>query len=120
MAFTVGALFVLIDLIAAAFAYDPFATLALVVIAVVAIAAASARSIKYTVLAKPRESARELVSAARGVQRARMRRKYDSQPEPGVPDAKPIGLHSTRDFKFEPPQAEAPSPDGLAAAPPQA
>ena len=99
MAFTVGALFVLVDLIAVSFAYDPFATLVLVLLAFSAIAAASFKAIRFTVIAKPRETARELVHAARGVQSARMRRKYDEVPEEH-PSGAPVGLHSVHEFEY--------------------
>lgn len=99
MAFTVGALFVLVDLIAVSFAYDPFATLILVLLAFAAIVAASFRAIRFTAIAKPRETARELVHAARGVQSARMRRKYDDVPEEH-PLGAPVALHSVREFEY--------------------
>jgi hypothetical protein len=100
MAFTVGALFVLVDLIAVSFAYDPFETLVLVFLAFAAIAIASRHSTKFTVVSRPRETAHELVKAARGLQGARMRRKYDDLPEEGAPRGAPIGLHSVREFQY--------------------
>ncbi len=120
MAFTVGALFVLVDLIAVSFAYDPFETLVLVFLAFAAIAIASFHSIRYTVIAKPRETARELVKAARGLQGARMRRKYDDVPEEAAPVGAPVGLHSVREFQFPgsmPP--EVARADGPPTMPPQ-
>ncbi len=114
MGFTVGALFVLVDLIAASFAYDPFATLALVVLAVVAIAAASRHAVGYLSVEKPREVAKELATAARGVQRARMRRKYDGGSDELALPSQPIGLHSVREFRFEPASESRAPPDGAA------
>lgn len=112
MGFTVGALFLLVDLIAAGFAYDPFATLPLVLVAVMAIAAASRHSVRSLTLVRPRDSARELVTAARGVQHARMRRKYDAAPE--VEQGAAVGLRSVQELRWGagaggPPPAEAPS-----------
>ena len=119
MAFTVGALFVLVDLIAASFSYDPFATLALVVLAVIAIAAASARSVRHFTLVRPRESARQLVAAARGVQRARMRRKYDAAPE-GEGPTPAVGLRSVRELRWPAAPAGGAPPDaGSASLPPR-
>jgi CPA2 family monovalent cation:H+ antiporter-2 len=115
LAFTVGALFVLVDLIAASFAYDPFATLALVLLAFAAIAAASFRAIRFTAVAHPRQEAADLVRAARGVQRSRMRDKYDDAPEETA-RGPPVGLHSVHEFEF--PRAPRGAEGTGAAAPP--
>ena len=109
----------LVDLIAASFSYDPFATLALVVLAVIAIAAASARSVRHFTLVRPRESARQLVAAARGVQRARMRRKYDAAPE-GEGPTPAVGLRSVRELRWPAAPAGGAPPDaGSASLPPR-
>ncbi len=116
LAFTVGALFVLVALIAGSFAYDPFATLSLVVLAVSAIALAAAHSIRFTALARPRDTARDLAAAARGVQGTRMRHKYDAAQVTDVAQGQPVGLHSMRELRFEPAApADAAAPGGLAA-----
>lgn len=106
MAFTVGALFVLVDLIAASFAYDPFATLAIIVIAIIAIAVASGRAIKYTVIARPHDTARKMVTTARTVQRVRLKRKYRARDLNEIA-GEVVGLHSVRELKFEPEPAAA-------------
>jgi CPA2 family monovalent cation:H+ antiporter-2 len=113
MGFTVGALFVLVDLVAASFAYDPFATLAIIVIALVAIAVASVRAIKFTVVPKPHDTAREMVTIARTVQQVRLKRKYKAAGR-HEPPAAAVGLRSIRELQFETERAGA--PEGIAAA----
>ena len=120
MAFTVGSLFLLADLIAASFAFDPFATLAIVVLALIAIGVASLRAVKYTVDAKPREYARKLVGEARQIQRVRLKRKYRAMRLKIQEETAVIGLSSSRDLKFATLKAHGASePRGVRSSPPR-
>ena len=86
---------------------------------VIAIAAASARSVRHFTLVRPRESARQLVTAARGVQRARMRRKYDAASE-GEGPAPAVGLRSVSELRWPAAPAGGAPPDaGSASLPPR-
>ncbi len=116
VAFTVGALFLTADLVAAVFAWNPFATLVVAGGAAVLLAASWHRAFKRLEVVHPRVEAKRLVGRAREEQRSRMHRKYQDRAAAGD-EPEPVGLHSVQELRFggpagqrqedEPPSEEA-------------
>jgi CPA2 family monovalent cation:H+ antiporter-2 len=106
VAFTVGALLLVVDTIAATFAWNPMATLAVAALAVVVLGGSWHRASKRLEEVHPRQEAARLVDRARREQHDRVRRKYRGGE--AAPAEEVAGLRSVREFTFK----DAPAPRG--------
>ncbi|HEX9709315.1 MAG TPA: cation:proton antiporter [Candidatus Thermoplasmatota archaeon] len=114
VAFTVASLLFAVDLVAAFFLWEPFATLLVAGAAAALLPASWHRASKRLGAVHPREEAKRLVGRARVAQHARVRRKYAAAGAEAMSEERIVGLRSVRELTFDGPPSARPGQEAPA------